>query len=69
LANGNLNRRLDRLEASMLPRNQRVLQITVTRIGEPDRTIELRLFELGRRRRPWQENGALESPGASQQIP
>jgi len=58
LANGNLNRRLDRLEASMLPRNQRVLQITVTSIGEPDRTIELNFLnraggdDLGKRTAP-----------------
>ncbi len=44
MSSKNLSRRLDRLEAELAPAiNPEVLTITVTRIGEPDRTIELQL--------------------------
>ena len=54
----NLSRRLERLEAELTPSEEHVLKVTVTRIGEPDRIIEVRLPEpTGRGRRLWQQNG------------
>jgi len=53
----NLARRLERLESELAPTvKPEVLTITVTRIGVPDRTIELQLKKPTRRRRPWQRN-------------
>jgi hypothetical protein len=58
MSSKNLSRRLERLEAELAPDvNPQVLTITVTRIGEPDRTIELQLKKPTRRRRPWRRNG------------
>ncbi len=52
-----LSWRLERLEPELAPDvNPQVLPITVTRIGEPDRTIELQLKKPTRRRLPWQRN-------------
>ena len=54
-----LIRRIERLEAELAPpSDEPVLTIVVSRIGQPDRTIELRGIEpADRRRRPWQRNG------------
>lgn len=61
--NTRLARRLERLEAELRPNNEGVLKINVTRIGQPDRIIELRLPEPRnwRRRQPRQE--FREKPG------
>ena len=57
MSSKNLSRRLERLEAELAPaRDPEVLKITVTRIGAPDRTIELQLKKPTGRRRPWQRN-------------
>jgi hypothetical protein len=53
----NLSRRLERLEAQLTPSEERVLTIVVSRIGEPDRTIEVRGKPADRRRPPWRRNG------------
>jgi len=45
----NLTKRLQRLERRLTPSAEEILQITVTRIGHPDRIIELRLHPAGRR--------------------
>jgi hypothetical protein len=53
MSSKNFAQRLERLEAELTPSDERVLKITVTRIGRPDRTIELRLPEPPNwRRRP-----------------
>jgi len=53
----NLSRRLDRLITREIPRAPRVLQILVTRIGQPDETIELVLDKPNELRRGfWQDN-------------
>ena len=47
-----LARRLERLEAHLAPDASEVLKVTITRIGQPDRIIEVRLPQPdGRRRR------------------
>jgi hypothetical protein len=45
----NLTKRLQRLERRLTPSAEEILQITVTRIGHPDRIIELRLHPAGNR--------------------
>jgi hypothetical protein len=45
----NLTKRLQRLESRLTPPPAEILQITVTRIGQPDRIVELRLHPAGRR--------------------
>jgi hypothetical protein len=59
VSNKNLSRRLEQLEAERAPDGDpEVLKITVSRIGKPDRIIELRQSALtGRGRRPWQRYG------------
>jgi hypothetical protein len=59
MRNTNLARRLEQLEAEVTPTNDAsVLKITLTRIGKPDKTIEVRMLEpTGRGRRLWQQNG------------
>jgi len=51
----NLQRRLKKLEAWLAPTsdNEGVLTIVVTRIGEPDKIIELRGLKPIGRRGPW----------------
>jgi len=49
-----LSRRLDRLAAQETPNSPRVLKIHVTRVGEPDETVELVLDERYDARRGWQ---------------
>jgi hypothetical protein len=51
---GKLSRRLERLEAELSPKDEKVLTITVHRIGDkenPTRTIELRGWDRPGRRR------------------
>jgi hypothetical protein len=48
---GSLTRRLEQIEARLTPDDERVLEIVVTRIGEPDRIILVSLPPVGRR---WQ---------------
>jgi hypothetical protein len=52
MSSKNLVRRLAQLEAELTPSpdDERVLKIIVSRIGEPDRIIELRGIEPNRRR-------------------
>lgn len=55
-----LPRRLERLEAVFRPPIPRVLTIIVTRVGAPDRKVELTLKEpIGRRQQYW--NQCVES--------
>jgi hypothetical protein len=47
-----LTRRLERLESALTPnRDERVITITVTRLGKPDETRELRVTPPNGRRR------------------
>jgi hypothetical protein len=50
-----LSRRLERLEAELMPGDEQVLRFTVSRIGKPVKIIELRLPEPTRRRRRWHD--------------
>lgn len=53
--NANLARRLDRLEAALVPPiYEPALTITVSRIGQSDKIIELYgIVPIKQRRRPW----------------
>jgi hypothetical protein len=51
----NLDRRLKRIEERMMLRQPKVLRILVTRVGMPDRTLEL--VVNAPRRRYWQRSG------------
>ena len=58
----NLARRLERLEAELAPPTDGpVLTITVTRIGQPDRIIEMHgVNTADHRRRPWSPRRTFE---------
>jgi hypothetical protein len=58
----NLARRLERLEAELAPPSDGpVLTITVTRIGQPDKIIEVHgMAPANRRRRPWSPRRTFE---------
>ena len=52
----NLSRRLERLEAELQPDDTQVLRLTVTRIGEPVKIVEVRIRKQEGRRRSWRKH-------------
>jgi len=51
-----LLRRLERLEAELGLKDEQVLIVTLTRIGQPDKVIEVRLPKPDGRRRSWKDH-------------
>ena len=56
MGSAKLARRLERLEAELAPNNEQVLKVIITRVGKPERTIEVRMPQPRGRRR-WPDNG------------
>jgi hypothetical protein len=53
MSSRSLSRRLERLEAELTAEEEHVLRLRVTRVGQPEKIIEVHLAPNSSRRRRW----------------